>query len=565
MATSPLVALGPRGRLFRWLVCSAVVTVVFGLLLAPAQAHPQAGSASAAPTAAKIRPNSIGGLDCNGFSRIQHAVKLTMQCADPRGLVRGERFEDNGHYVGHDEPSVRFMSGIPGSGGNVTWREKLEVEPSQLPTVKSPGHDVTHFFELSVAPWFGMALCDSQSFPQLPCTPNSDANAPHGAFPGGGSAFTELQFYPPGFAPIVTAGSCDNTHWCAALLTFSLECTASGVCNNNCIEPVNFAFVQRDGVPTGPPNPQQQTLGSFTPNGKTLLMNPGDNISVHLADVPVGGGAHAIREVVHDATTGQTGFMTASAANGFTHTSIVDCSGTPFNYEPEYNTASPANQVPWAALEGDIFNQFEIGHFIPCNSITGPFTESFGGFTDTAWLHCHGVYEATTTDDSQAPNDDPPCYPKGDTHGGVAPPNLVTGCEPVIGPLPASADLDYDGTSYWPDWPNKLSPGPWPSPFLQQQPTTVGGKSYDRIQFETDAPATEATCQPTGQGCAVPPPGAPGNFYPYWTLAKVSGKCVWEFGQMTNGKTFGADAEYGTPSARFFGTLEGPIMKSPSC
>jgi hypothetical protein len=32
---------------------------------------------------------------------------------------------------------------------------------------------------------------------------------------------------------------------------------------------------------------------------------------------------------------------------------------------------------------------------------------------------------------------------------------------------------------------------------------------------------------------------APGEFYPYWTLAKVNGTCVWEFGQMTNGKTAG--------------------------
>ena len=38
-------------------------------------------------------------------------------------------------------------------------------------------------------------------------------------------------------------------------------------------------------------------------------------------------------------TTGQSGFMQASAANGFMNTSIIDCSGTPFNFEPEYNTA----------------------------------------------------------------------------------------------------------------------------------------------------------------------------------------------------------------------------------
>jgi hypothetical protein len=85
------------------------------------------------------------------------------------------------------------------------------------------------------------------------------------------------------------------------------------------------------------------------------------------------------------------------------------------------------------------------------------------------------------------------------------------------------------------------------------------------MQFETDAAASEATCMPTGQGCAVPPTGAPGNFYPYWTQANVGGKCVWEFGQMTNGNTFGADAQYDGPTARFFGTLASPIMSNPNC
>ena len=46
------------------------------------------------------------------------------------------------------------------------------------------------------------------------------------------------------------------------------------------------------------------------------------------------------------------------------------------------------------------------------------------------------------------------------------------------------------------------------------------------------------------QGCAVPPPNGPGHFYPYYTLAKVGGKCVWEFGQMNNGNRFGGDQQY---------------------
>ena len=63
----------------------------------------------------------------------------------------------------------------------------------------------------------------------------------------------------------------------------------------------------------------------------------------------------------------------------------------------------------------------------------------------------------------------------------------------------------------------------------------------------------------------MPPPGGPGHFYPYWTQARVNGLCVWEFGQMRNGRSFGGTAQYGSPSAYFFGNLEGPIMANPSC
>ncbi len=34
------------------------------------------------------------------------------------------------------------------------------------------------------------------------------------------------------------------------------------------------------------------------------------------------------------------GWMQASAANGFMNTSSTDCSGTPYNFQPEYNTAA---------------------------------------------------------------------------------------------------------------------------------------------------------------------------------------------------------------------------------
>ena len=102
-------------------------------------------------------------------------------------------------------------------------------------------------------------------------------------------------------------------------------------------------------------------------------MNPGDRISVHIFDANCPAARQsAERRVIHDLTTGQSGFMIASARNGFMATSFKDCIGTPFNYQPEYNTARAQNIVPWAALETNISTEFEIGHFEPCTRVTTP-------------------------------------------------------------------------------------------------------------------------------------------------------------------------------------------------
>ena len=88
-----------------------------------------------AVASAAVAPKSVGGLDCNGLSPIQAPVHPTAVCADPRGAAEnGNRAEDNEHYIGHDEPSVRFISTAAGSGNDVTFVERLGTDPSALPT-----------------------------------------------------------------------------------------------------------------------------------------------------------------------------------------------------------------------------------------------------------------------------------------------------------------------------------------------------------------------------------------------------------------------------------------------
>jgi len=138
--------------------------------------------------------------------------------------------------------------------------------------------------------------------------------------------------------------------------------------NPNCQEPVNFAFLQTNGVPAGPPSPQRANVNTLTPNAHTLKVNPGDVVKVSITDPAAG-----FTTRVTDLTTHKTGFTVASAANGFKNTSFKTCRGFLHTFHAEYSTASQQNQVPWAALEGGVLMQQEIGHSEVCNRVTSRF------------------------------------------------------------------------------------------------------------------------------------------------------------------------------------------------
>lgn len=63
-----------------------------------------------------------------------------------------------------------------------------------------------------------------------------------------------------------------------------------------------------------------------------------------------------------------------------------------------------------------------------------------------------------------------------------------------------------------------VTAGMFPSPLTITPPTTSGGKLNPQTQFLTDNPATNNRCTAAHtDNCVVPPPRAPGHFYPYWT------------------------------------------------
>ncbi len=618
--------MGGRLRLRHRSAWVLVLTPAIGLAGMSMAGVGQAATASPARTAASqpkvvashvtsVKPNRVNQLDCNGYSRKYKSLdpQGRGRCTDPvnrhgkkvHGKWVSTRFEDNDHYIGHDEPSVKFISHAAGSGNTMTYLMRLPVDPGKQPTASG---SVTKYGELSVAPWFGLPLCDPNSYPQNPCKPDSDLNTGLGASTDAGSAFMELQFYPPGFAPFQDNVSCTRTRWCSALTIDSLEATADFTLNPNCVEPVNFAYLQRNGGPAGPPSPQLSDNSTLTPNGQTLKMRSGDVLRVSISD-PAGG----FTTRIDDLTTHQSGFMVASAGNGFMNTDVNTCNGTPHTFHAEYATAAQQNQVPWAALEGGVLMQQEIGHFESCNSVKNQFPISAfgGGFTDNnVFQTCLGGSEGKnavgegpcdpdtgvcTVATTQGPTgpvacpsnnagsglncefSDGACFKKGNRTVKV---NGVARREhmPVAGCLDnlfQNGDLDFDGTSYqsgtWPDGsPNQ------PTSFRYIGPFSKSGHLYPQIQFESNVPASEILCDTTtGAGCDVKPQGS--DFYPFWTLNDIQrldgtdaprGACVWNFGNTLPGVTkraFGKDAQYGTPDlARFGGTNTSPVLSNPA-
>jgi hypothetical protein len=595
-------------RKWRLLVVPAVAAAaICQLTLTGTSAVAKTAAPGTTAATGAVAPNPINELDCNGWSAKYKTIRKMAgaNCTDPIKIVNGKayRFEDNKWYVGHDEPSVKFISSYPSSGYNMTYVMKMPRDPAAAPT---PSGSVTHYGQLSVAPWFGLALCDGKSYPQNPCTPRSDTNSglindPNGA----GSAFMELQFYPPGFTPLNDGVSCDPTKWCTALNIDSLECTFGfATCNNNCIEPVNFAFLQTNGVPAGPPSPQLTNENTFTPNAHTLEINPGDVVETSISDPPQG-----FTTVVRDLTTHQTGFMVASAANGFMNTNIADCSGTPFTFHAEYNTAEQQNQTPWAALEGGVLMQQEIGHSEVCASLANQHAANFsfpGGqsYVDpNIFDTCVGGSEGSGSGEgpcsgsicqnatTQGPNGpvacptndaasgalcefaDGYCLPKGTRTALVngVPTTEVSRANQCLQNRFQNGDLDFEGLDYVHNsWPNG-SPN-HPTSFQYLGPFQLNGRPYPTIQFESNVGGSSNLCDVgTGANCTVPPEGA--AFYPFWSLAQFgsrignhSANCLWNFGEDPAGtiRDFGKDAQYGTPDvARFAGTIISAPMPNP--
>jgi len=452
-----------------------------------------------------------------------------------------------GKYIGHDEPSTLFYSNVPGSGNQMSYRLTLPQDPSPTNPTKA---GKSFNFELHPAFWFGMAMCDTQSYPEQisTCSPDSDTNIVDPAISPkhAGTAFMEMQFYPPGWVAWPAGNSCDATKWCAALNIDSLsENPVTGqFLNNTCaaktgVEYVNFAFMTKNGVPQpgSPPNPVNATINTFTPNPSAdLFMNSGDNLTVAMHDTPVG-----LQIVINDQTTGQSGSMTTSKANGFGQVQFdptgTSCNNIPYSFHPMYSTSSEKTRVPWAAHSYNIAFSDEIGHFDFCNAVSGGV--------------CTGL-EGIRNDQEPTDGDDLNCF-----SSSASTLVKVRGCANF-----AAVNQGFDGVPYQPLWPDGNT-SLRPTPIKFSSPLTGSGYNvqYSRVAFEADLPRIEnpAVCDRfTGVGCTLIPSTddpslsgtgfAPAAFYPFFSIKNVGGQCVWQIGNHIPGNIsdFGQNAQYGT-------------------
>jgi hypothetical protein len=516
-----------------------------------------ASTASAAVVALGLSAGSAAGASWPS----QHAH---INCAYASAMCTEVANSDNvfGYYVGHDEPSMLFWSPNNGSGNRMAYNLTLPTDPSAT----NPAPPKSYQFELSGADWLGMAICDTQSYPEQvsTCPPDSDKNilSPSVSPKHVGQAYMEMQFYPPGWVPwptwqvAVGASSCSPTQWCAALNIDSLSLNpVTGQTNNsNCLnavgeEYVNFAFVTKNGVATGPANPLDATTGgTYTPDpSKDLFMNSGDQLRVSFTDTPDG-----VKVTINDLTTGRSGSMTASPANGFAQIKFdpngTSCTAIPYAFHPMYAKSTPDTRVTWAAGSYNVAYDTEIGHFQFC---TGPVAipdtpfglDSMGNPTTcpTGDDEGYGANLGPADNNPMAFDDDFFCFPADE-----ALTYKVAGC--------TYTNTGFDGASYQPLWPDgNTALHPTALQFSSPKSGPNYNVQYKQVGFEADLPAIEfTTCNTsTGEGCTLIPTtdeGEPAAFYPFYTTNPSPNGCVWEFGNNIPGQisNFGENAQYGT-------------------
>ena len=397
------------------------------------------------------RPSPSARSTATASARSRHRLHLTAACADPHGDCRGRTaFYDNGHYIGHDEPSVRFISNAPGSGERRHVRRAAAGRDPRAAADRQPPREGRH----PLLRADGRAVDLDRRVRSATPTPHdsrasreSDSNAPTRHEPRRRRGVRGAAVLPARLCAVrrqhqlrqhpLVLGAHDrqprvHTRRAPATTTASSRSTSR--------------FIQRNGVPTGPPSPQESDLAHVTPNRADAADEPRrPDRRAHVRRDDAGGG-HALEASESDLTTGQIGFMIASAANGFMNTNPVTCAGTPFNFQPEYTSARGQEHHSLGRRAVHAQQPVRDRPLRAVHAVTGK-----ADHADQRERHRHVLQRTATgrTTGRRTANSSPttrPCYPvrrHARRHGAAEPGHRLRVFFDAIG------DLDYDGTSYY--------------------------------------------------------------------------------------------------------------------
>jgi len=259
-------------------------------------------------------------------------------------------------------------------------------------------------------------------------------------------------------------------------------------------------------------------------------MNPGDSLTVRLFDT-----SNGLKVSIVDHTSGATGSMTASRANGFGTVAFAPnaskCTIQPWTYHAEYSTSTPQTRNVNAAHTYNVAFSDEIGHFEECGRVN----------TKSPIGACAVPLGPDTNDRDLGPDpagDDNFCLPSS-----ASLLQKVNGCLDIDG--------DFDGVPYTDTWPGSISNVTadrllHPTSETFTSPTTVGGPNFSQMAFESDISRDESSdtafrvdvpCERPfanpadpnpGLGCVNPPPNS--VFYPFYTTGQNSSGCFWQEG-----------------------------------
>ncbi len=113
-----------RGLAWKLAIPAVCLAAASQLAFAGSASATHAGASAQAATSSKMNL-----LDCD-------ATVMIRLCTDPLGKAYNGhpgRFRDpiTGAYVGHDEPSVKFISSQAGSGNTFTYEMRLSRDPAR--------------------------------------------------------------------------------------------------------------------------------------------------------------------------------------------------------------------------------------------------------------------------------------------------------------------------------------------------------------------------------------------------------------------------------------------------